>query len=162
MILLHLPVHPRQFGSARLAPRNVLFWQRWTLKSYYFSCYCYAVSTFDNLNQPANPLAWELTEHRAEDFSLTSSHMNFRVTEHPNNSMNIRHSNVRFLWRVKRSERTELQACQEPLSQPANENKDDRASSHTASRLMGGREGSREKQKSGSHMLSLGEILSFR
>lgn len=33
-----------------------------------FSSYCYAVSTFDNLNQPANLLAWELIEQQAEDF----------------------------------------------------------------------------------------------
>lgn len=39
------------------------------------------------------------------------------------------------------------QAYQEPLSQPANGNKDDRAGSHTASWLMGGREVGK-KQKS--------------
>lgn len=40
VILLQMPVHPRQVGSANLATPNVLFWRHWTLKFYYFSFYC--------------------------------------------------------------------------------------------------------------------------
>lgn len=127
----------------------------------------FVVSTFDNLNQSAKLLAWEptcaLQCFILHDLNALIGVMSFLLTAQPpqpppphksnksekikSHHRNIKHSGVTFLWRVTHSGTTvTLITCQERSSQPANGNKDDRASSHTASWSMGGREVGKNKK----------------